>query len=290
MDTTQIILAALGGGLAALVGVLIGAMLPRSQGPGLRFGNILAMGLALAGARFLPPVLDPLIGEQVRAAIGRDAGMADEIAASIEALFVDEPLFAALAEADPDEAGRISLEVEQAYLDGGMPAASRRGGELGRELGEQAMSVYGPRASDAALEQFFVATRDWGRSLQDRPERCYSVFYSSISSAPPSTEELVDAAVGTDTDALQAAMADVVRSAGPEAIAFDAGQAALAQQEVGETLLQSYAAQDLRFMLGAVPQNTGEMQLACDVMLAMLDLMLAHEDSALLLRASVGAI
>lgn len=290
MDITQIILAVLGGGLAALVGLVIGTMLPGGgQGAGVRWGNVLAIGLAVAGARLAPPILEPILGQKISVLLGRDPDSASELGSQVTTLFETQPLFMALAEADPLEAGRIRALVEEAYLAGGEAAAIHRFEDLARELGERAVQTYGPRSSDEALRNFFMATRDWGYGMRDSPQKCYTAFYGNIASIPATTTEVTEAVSGSDTSGVLAAMTEVVRSAESETIPFDAVRMAEIQAEVGTSLLESFTVQDLRFMLGAIPQSRDEMQIACDSMLTTIDLMLAHEESAVLLRGSAAS-
>jgi hypothetical protein len=288
MDMTTLVLAAIGGGVAALLGLAAKSLLPAPERTfGLRLGNLLAIGLTLTGARFAPPLLEPMIGNQVRAMMAADEGGARRAGDEVAALFENEPLLIALAEADPQAMDHMRQAVEEAYREGGRVAARSRSQEMGRELGEQAVRVYGVRTSDAALRRYFVATRAWGETLRTNPQRCYAIFYARVSSTPTSTSDLVSAATGTDLSPLMSAMVDVVREAGDEAVTVDPARVQVAQQALGVLLLESYTARDLRFMLGAVPQNAEEMQLACDTMLTGLDLMLASEDSATLLRAAL---
>tara|TARA_R110000868_G_scaffold53744_1_gene168475 strand:- start:409 stop:1284 length:876 start_codon:yes stop_codon:yes gene_type:complete len=289
MDMTAIALSALGGVLGACAGLLLGLFMPgRGPGRGLRLGNILALTLAVAGGRFGPAVLEPMIGSQLSAVLGRDETRAAAIGDGMAALFETHPVFIALGEADPQEAVRMRTLVEAAYREGGNAAARSRAEELGREMGERAVRVYGPRASDEALRQFFGATRDLGYAMQQTPRQCYSLFYASLSTAPALTTEAANATANYDTSGVEAGMAAIVRSAVDEPVPFDAARAVEIQQELGARLMESYTPQDLRFMLGAVPQDNAEMQLACDVMLASIDLMLAHEDSATMLRSSLA--
>ena len=288
MDSPAIALAALGGGLAAFLGLLLGAMMPGGgQGPGKRYAPILAIGLALLGARFAPPVLEPIVGQQIRALLGGDADAANEIDAQLLAPFETEPLFVAMGEADPDEVDRMRHLVEQEYQDAGLPAARRLTWDLNRELGRRALHTYGPRASDEALRQVYETTRDWGYSLQATPEHCYAEFYLDLGAAP--ADPSIYGEDGARIAGLHAAVAEVVRTAGADPVEFDVERVARARREVGVSVLQTHTEQDFRFMFGTVPQDASELQLACDVMLAMLDLMLAHEDSTSLLRASAAS-
>lgn len=277
MDALQIGFGALGAVIGGTLGVLLLISL-RKNAVARGFGVIQLIGLALAGGSFGAMVLEPHFGPQMRAEQATDAGR------DIDALFRDEPLFVAIAEVDREAAQTMRTEVEVAYRAGGSAAATRRSVELGEALGRRAVSEYGPRASDEALRGLYAAVLRWGGSMQGRPDACYSAMYREIAAVPMNSMEVGAIADARATENVQAAMAEIIRSASEDTIDFDLEVALAAQDEAGAQLLEVYETNDLRFLLGAVPQDASEMQLACDVMLSTMEIVLAHPQAPAVFR------
>jgi len=84
-------------------------------------------------------------------------------------------------------------------------------------------------------------------------------------------------------------MAGMVRNAGPEPIEFDAARVAAVEADIAQSLLETFSEQDFRFFLGAVPQNDEERELACRIMISMLDEYLAHPDEEAALRGMINS-
>jgi len=235
------------------------------------------------GMQFMPPLIEPYVGPTVRSFVGEDVG------ADIDELFAENPMFAAYIAVEPEAGARMRQAVMDAYSEGGMTAARETGYQYGYEIGQNAVSIYGPRAPLVDIRNFYLAMRDFGREMQSRPADCYAFFYSGLRSDMAEPEQGSQIVTRGDNTALTASMASLIRNAGPEPFEFDAEAVAAVEADIGQSLLENYDQSDFRFFLGAVPQNDEDRDLACRIMLSMLDEYLAHPDEEAALRGIINA-
>ena len=142
MDFTSILLAGLGGALGAGVGILVGSRLPgRSDRLGVRQGVTIA--LAVAGALVMPIAAAPLLSGE------REASDTRNIGAEIDNMFAENEMFEALATVDPDAQQRMRERAVEAYRSEGAERAEQVIYEEAFVLGQTAVMVYGPQATDA---------------------------------------------------------------------------------------------------------------------------------------------
>lgn len=281
MDWTAIIFAGVGGGVGALIGGILAAVFARApEGQTSHIGTAVTVIGAVLGSQLGPALLDTPLGGPVRAALS------DSVGDSIDELFASQPLFIALAEADPEAAGRMRQVVEEAYISGGLPAARNAARQAGEQLGFTAVITYGPRSPDAQLIAFQSAVLEVGQHLLDKPEQCYGMFYRDIIPSV-ATDPRFNL---TDEEAvaiLNEPMAALIRASGPEIIQPDYSNVAAAQAGLQTLLSERFAENGLQFMLGQAPETAEDFTLACTVMLDVLEYQVNHEHAGDFIRAGL---
>lgn len=284
MDLSEIVIAAIGGGLGALAGALIGGLIPRKEGStGLGLGGIVTIILVIVGAQFAPPFIEPHVGPHVRAALGDDVG------SDVDALFAENEIFQALSEADPAAHERMRSRVEQAYGQGGIAAARDIAFQEGYELGQQAVIRFGPRAPDETLLAMQHTTLGVARGLRQEPRLCYAMLYSAVTPQNVPMEDVSAAGNHPAAAGLQTMLSDLIRAAGPEVIAYDADRVAQAMGDVQLHMLENLSQEQLRYFTGYAPQTDVEYLQACDTMIDLLEFQLNHEYAADMVRAGLSA-
>lgn len=272
MDLAGIILAAIGGAIGGGVAGLVSTVLPKNdEGKTGPLGMILVIGLAVVGMRLLPDVIDPYIGPAIRDAVGVD------VAAELDTVFEEQPLLAALAEADPGEAAAARARVEEAYRNGGLEAARQASFDEGVRLGSSAMAVYAPRTSDEALRGTMQAMIDFGEGTMETPRLCYALFYNQVPGNDVRPDEIADAGQSAAAMGIQASMAEMIRQAAPEAVPFDVENAMAVQADLQAYMAANHQPEDTRFLLGIVPSDDDELRVACSVMTGLLSFQLEHQ-------------
>ncbi len=281
MDLTSILLAGLGGALGAGVGILVGSRLPgRSDRLGVRQGVTIA--LAVAGALVMPIAAAPLLSGE------REASDTRNIGAEIDNMFAENEMFEALATVDPDAQHRMRERAVEAYRSEGAERAEQVIYEEAFVLGQTAVMVYGPRATDEALLMLQRTLLAVARNLIDEPAYCYTLLYSGIAPQNITSQQALEAGRHPAYARMQDAMVALVLAAGPEIIPHNADRAALGTGELQGFVFNNYDENRLRYFSGYQPRTDAEFAQACDAMADLLEFQLNHEYAADMVRAGLS--
>lgn len=280
MDITSIILAGIGGALGAGLGLLFGARMPR-RGDGFGQPQIIAIALTVVGALIVPVAAGPLVSGERGAHGGRDMG------AEVDAMFAENRMLQALATVDPDAQQRMRERAIEAFRTGGAEQAEQVMYEEAFVLGQTAVVVYGPRATDEALLGLQRTLLSVARNLMSEPQYCYTLLYSGIAPQNISSRQAMEAGRHAAYAPMQDAMVALVLAAGPEVIPHDPDRATLGTGELQGFVFNNYDENRLRYFSGYQPQNDAEFAAACDAMADLLEFQLNHEYAADMVRAGL---
>jgi hypothetical protein len=271
MDISEIVLAAIGGGLGAGAGVLAGRVFFGKQEQGKTgLAGIVTIALVVLGARMGAPVLDPHIGPSIRDWVGVD------IDAEIDNALGDQPFLVALEEHAPERFAEMRSAIADGYRDGGSAEAQRVAAVVGSEAGAWIVTEFGSRASDEALIAFYASMSALARDqLMEFPEACYGFFFPAVPGGPgsPNFESL-----GVDAAAMTNAMIDLMATASDEPLPFDTEASVQVQTAAATAALASMGEENADLFGRRAPVDQAEYTLACTGMVEFLDHYLASEN------------
>lgn len=268
----SIVLAGLGGVVGAVLGYLLGGL-------GRRWTIVIAT--AAAGA-----LLAPVFGAQV-SETGITTQPQRDIGAEVDAMFAENEMFLALATVDPDAQQRMRERAISAFETDGAARAEQVIYEEAFVLGQTAVLVYGPRATDAALLNLQRTLLDVARGLVTEPEHCYALLYSGVAPQNISTQQAMAAGRHPSYARMQEALVALVMAAGPDVVEHDRDRATLGIGEMQGYVFNTYDEDRLRYFSGYQPQNDAEYAQACDAMADLLEYQLNHEYAAEMVRAGL---
>ena len=291
MDMTDIALAAIGGGGGALAGSLLGGLfgLIFMRGKGDKPNMVaiaLTAGLAVAGGRLAPDLMEPYIGPSLRSILGE--GAADEFDRAIGSAMEAEPFFAVVLEHSPDRAEAWRQAVSDAFRSGGEAEANRVAREQGELIGAWMVTEFLPRAADDVVLGFYETMLDLlSGPLSERPATCYAYLYGV--DVPGAAEGLAELEQNGDLLPVLEAMSRLPEGAFAEPPVYDIMAVNAVQSEALQAALDELGEGNEALFGQRIPANEAEFALTCSAMEAFFRSVMASEDPATTLRALVAA-
>ncbi|MEE2526458.1 hypothetical protein V0U79_08770 [Hyphobacterium sp. HN65] len=284
MDFSQILALVLAAGLGGMLAFLPALLLHVLGGRFITFlrSSIVIAGM-IAGLFWFSPYLQLSTGPFLRQFA--TANLAEEVNSSLR----EEPLLAAYMDRYPDRAAIILLRAEQAFLNNGEAGLYQEAAIIGEEIGISVMTELGAYASDEDLQRLFDAMVNVGEQNRTRPQLCYTFFYNQI--APQNIDPVLMARVG-EAEGFRGvirAMTMIVRNAGDTRIPIDFATAQAAVMEAEAGIYTDDNEDDIRFAMGARPQDDSEYLAACDLMLSIFEAYNNHPDRAAIIRLIYGS-
>ena len=244
-------------GLGFLAGILGGVLTHgRGSGPLVMIGMIAG---GTVGYLYGEPYLEPMIGRQVREAVGSET--ADEIRGEIS----NSAYFQVVREVDPVFAGAAIERALEVYYGAGEPAARTAAQREIAALGDWIVRTYGPYASEAGARAYWMLQELIARRpLMERPFLCHRYHYpdARLDGEILPTEQ----GLGVNTADVVNALLRLVETVEPEPVAYDAATAGRVRNIALELALAAHPGLDPEVLDGVRgPQSREEATLLCRV-------------------------
>lgn len=308
MSWDAIFITALGCGIGAIAGILLGWLLSPitgRTGDGARrtIGGVLVIAGAVAGYALLPgrltplvqPLLDGLGGEQVAAAPAVDTAPdvreeipQSQIDAAIESAMtgLNDPFLEAVLEREPNRAEQLRTRLASAYRRGGEDALLTALMAADQDILQVSLPFYMARAQSddllAAVRQIRIVIETLA---ENDPMTCHSWLYGAMSGEPFDFSAYL-AAVGQDRHLeLQTRLAAVVRGADDILPEYDEFLAMAVLDEVRQMLNNRLGDEKVGLITAAqLPENEQDARLACEASAAYYDFILAEDEAVAVFR------
>lgn len=271
---------AVGGGLGALLGVLIASFLRNTKFYQMA-AAALAGGGAVLGMNIAQPLLEPYIGEYLPKSASEE-----EFEKQFEWMIQElqsYSLIAAIMERDPSLKKQLRSDFEKVAKEATTPALAR---QMGFSAGYNTLSAkitfYLARATNDDLVIFIRTMVENLNDLSERdPRFCYDYLYNPTAMATLSAEETKEK-IGLDFfNRQQSEGAVLVRNAFDDVPSYDvaAAEAALQSAAIG---FQAMLGDKIGLVSGAIlPESDEDAKLACDATSALYTAILSQENPAL---------
>jgi len=284
MDWASAIIAAIAGGIGGAGGAIIASLLVRMFGDRARgIARVVMIVGAIIGYRVLVNYVEPVIGEPVR------AYFADDVRERVETAFRDEAFFAAYMDRYPDRMTPFMNEAMAAYEAGGVEGLRETTAQLAAELGARIVTEHGPHNSDEVLVDMLNATLLIGQESQSNPRQCYAFFYNEIAPQNVDMQLVENVSSFENYEIMENAMARMITEAGDEIYPVDNILTDRVSGEIVGQLFEEMDVEYVRFFQGDAPQSEIEYQIACDLMVRIVELYSEHEESTAIARMMFGS-
>lgn len=284
MDWSNVVYAAIGGGVGALAGSLIGAAFKG------RAGRVVALVLTVVGAVIGPqvarPILEPYIGDQVHSLIGADRRADVQVGRALDKLHAN-PLFQALMDREPDFEGQARAAIADALkADLSSSELVVRISDWARGVGLARLPHYLMRGRNQDIVETTSQIADALIALQTiSPPTCYRWMFGGYGSDPEDAGNLSRALGPDGVSRLSETMGRLIRNSSDEIPAYDEAAAQAAVVEAGKGLYSRLGPDRMAFVSGVKKATDPEDQAAvCGAMGAMYREFLSLDNAADVMR------
>ena len=189
----------------------------------------------------------------------------DPVAVAIQRLY-DNPLIAAIAEAEPKRAKDIKARLRKAHKREGEDALKTASMDIAQDAASAVFATYLPRASDEDLVGLLTALADITEYLAESdPRLCHRWLYSAQTGEAFDARDFVRA-IGPEREAhLNGALASVVTGVGDEPAAPDEATVSRVLNGAGLQVMASLGEERIGLITeGDIPETEDDARAACE--------------------------